>query len=139
VIKFRLGLQAQAFTGDWLKIKCVQSESFFILGYEQSAVAPGGIGRLLLAARKGDGLVYVGGVGTGFTRGSAAALKRQMDKIIVPAPAVDTGKKRLKVTWLRPEIIAEINFRGWTRDQKLRHSSFRGIKDQADVGAVLVI
>jgi len=41
-------------TGDWLKIKCIQSESFVVIGYEQSAVARGGIGSLLLAARRGD-------------------------------------------------------------------------------------
>ncbi len=52
--------------GDWVKIKCIQSDSFFIVGYEPSTAALGGIGRLLLAARKGNDLVYVGGVGTGF-------------------------------------------------------------------------
>ncbi len=38
--------------GDWVKIKCIQSDSFFIVGYEPSTAALGGIGRLLLAARK---------------------------------------------------------------------------------------
>ena len=46
--------------GDWLKIKCIQTESFAIVGYEPSTAALGGIGRLLLAARKGNELVYVG-------------------------------------------------------------------------------
>jgi bifunctional non-homologous end joining protein LigD len=126
-------------TGDWLKIKCVQSESFFIVGYEQSAVALGGIGRLLLAARKGDGLVYVGGVGIGFTRGAAAALKRMMDKTTAAAPSVDTGKKRPGVIWLRPELIAEINFRGWTGDGKLRHASYKGLREAADSTVVYEI
>ena len=45
-------------TGDWIKIKCIQSESFMIVGYEQSEAARGGIGSLLLAARKGDGWVF---------------------------------------------------------------------------------
>ncbi len=45
--------------GDWLKIKCIQSESFVIVGYEPSAVARGGIGSLLLAAYQGDAFVYV--------------------------------------------------------------------------------
>jgi bifunctional non-homologous end joining protein LigD len=40
--------------GDWVKIKCIQSDSFFIVGYEPSAAALGGIGRLLLAARQGN-------------------------------------------------------------------------------------
>ncbi|MGO7616438.1 hypothetical protein ACC689_34810, partial [Rhizobium ruizarguesonis] len=54
-------------TGDWLKIKCVQSEIFMIVGYEQSASARGGIGSLLVAGRQGFDLVYVGSVGTGFS------------------------------------------------------------------------
>jgi bifunctional non-homologous end joining protein LigD len=49
--------------GEWLKVKCIQSDGFVIIGYESSADGFGGVGRLLLAARKGDGLVYVGGVG----------------------------------------------------------------------------
>lgn len=49
-----------------LKIKCVQSDSFVIVGYEASASARGGIGSLLLAAYQGDAFVYVGSVGTGF-------------------------------------------------------------------------
>jgi len=51
--------------GDWLKIKCIQSDSFAIVGWEQSMVARGHIGSLLLGAYGGDGLVYVGSVGTG--------------------------------------------------------------------------
>ena len=53
-------------TGDWLKIKCLQSESFMIVGYEQSLTARGGLGSLLLAGRKGHDWIYVGSVGTGF-------------------------------------------------------------------------
>jgi bifunctional non-homologous end joining protein LigD len=123
-------------TGDWLKVKCVQSDSFLIVGYEQSAAALGGIGRLLLAARKGDGLVYVGGVGTGFTAATASALKRHMDRIAIDKPAVNTGKRRPNVTWVRPELVAEINFRAWTNDGKLRHASFKGLRDEADIGSV---
>lgn len=44
--------------GDWVKAKCVQSEGFVIVGYEPSCDALGGIGRLLLAARKGNDLVW---------------------------------------------------------------------------------
>jgi bifunctional non-homologous end joining protein LigD len=50
-------------TGDWVKIKCVQSESFAVIGYEPSTALPGGIASLLLAARYRDGYKYVGSVG----------------------------------------------------------------------------
>jgi bifunctional non-homologous end joining protein LigD len=67
--------------GDWLKIKCVQSESFFIVGYERSVAARGQIGSLLLAGRRGDELVYVGSVGTGFKESEAWRLRGMMDRI----------------------------------------------------------
>ena len=123
-------------TGDWLKIKCVQSEGFLIVGYERSADAFGGVGRLLLAARQGDDLVYVGGVGTGFSSSSATALRRRMDKIAIAAPAVDTGKKRKNAVWVRPELVAEIEFRAWTADGKLRHASFKGLREAADAADI---
>ena len=81
-------------SGDWLKIKCVQSESFAIIGYEPSAMALGGIARLLLAARKGNELVYVGSVGTGFTQASGAQLRKQMDALIIPKSAVRVAGSR---------------------------------------------
>ncbi|MBP2487283.1 bifunctional non-homologous end joining protein LigD [Rhizobium leguminosarum] len=48
--------------GDWVKVKCIQSDSFAIVGYEISMAARGHLGSLLLAARKGADLVYVGSV-----------------------------------------------------------------------------
>jgi len=60
-----------------VKIKCLQSDSFFI-GYEPSAAALGGIGRLMLAARKGNDLVYVGGVGTGFKLRETIKLRKDL-------------------------------------------------------------
>ncbi|MBY5488675.1 ATP-dependent DNA ligase [Rhizobium leguminosarum] len=124
--------------GDWLKIKCIQSDGFLIVGYEKSAASFGGIGRLLLAARKGGKLVYVGGVGTGFNERSAAELREQMDKLIIGKPAVDTGRKRNAV-YVHPELVAEIEYRAWTHDGKLRHASYKGLREPQDNVAVAAI
>ncbi|MGZ2453212.1 bifunctional non-homologous end joining protein LigD [Rhizobium ruizarguesonis] len=121
--------------GDWLKIKCTQSDGFAIVGYEKSSASFGGIGRLLLAARKGDEFVYVGGVGTGFNERSAAELREQMDNLIISKPAVDTGRKRNAV-FIDPKLVAEIEYRAWTHDGKLRHASYKGLRDAADVATV---
>lgn len=120
--------------GEWLKIKCVQSEGFVIIGYEPSRAAHGGIGRVLLAARSGDHLAYVGGVGTGFSFKSGTELREQLNAIEVPKPIVPL--KRKGVIWTAPELVAEIEFRGWTTDQKLRHASYKGLRDEADVASV---
>ncbi|OBY04440.1 ATP-dependent DNA ligase [Rhizobium leguminosarum bv. trifolii] len=121
--------------GDWVKIKCIQSDGFAIVGYEKSTASFGGIGRLLLAARKGSDLVYVGGVGTGFNERSAAELREQMDKLIIGKSAVDTGRKRNAV-FVDPKLVAEIEYRAWTHDGKLRHASYKGLRDVQDNAAV---
>jgi bifunctional non-homologous end joining protein LigD len=115
--------------GDWFKIKCVQSETFLIVGYEPSPVALGGIGRLLLAARRGDGMVYVDGVGTGFTQKMGSTLKKQLEALIIEKLAVTL--KRKGVRWTQPVLAAENAFRAWT-DETLRHASVKGLREDAD-------
>jgi bifunctional non-homologous end joining protein LigD len=121
--------------GEWLKIKCVQSETFLIIGWEASAGALGGIGRLLLAARRGDALVYVGSVGTGFTVKTASELRRRLMSILIEKPAV-AGATKKGMRWVEPAIAAEVAFRAWTGDGKLRHASFKGVRDDADAGEI---
>ncbi|MDR9806496.1 non-homologous end-joining DNA ligase [Rhizobium hidalgonense] len=122
--------------GEWLKIKCIHSDGFVIIGYEKSTASFGGIGRLLLAARKGGELVYVGGVGTGLNERSAVELRQQMDKLMINKPAVDTGRKRDAV-FVDPKLVAEIEYRDWTRDGKLRHPSYKGLREEQDSAAVM--
>jgi bifunctional non-homologous end joining protein LigD len=118
--------------GDWIKVKCVQRESLFIVGYEPGGL--GGIGRLLLGAYQGETVVYVGSVGTGFTAREASRLRELMDLIKLPKPAVNL--RRDGVVWIRPTLIAEIAFRAWTVDQKLRHASYKGLREVQDNAAV---
>lgn len=125
-------------SGDWLKIKCVQSESFAIIGYEPSAMALGGIARLLLAARKGNELVYVGSVGTGFTQASGAQLRKQMDALLIPKSAVRVAGSRQANRWIKPQLVAEVAFRAWTDDGKLRHASYKGLREDADEASVYI-
>ncbi|MBB2754621.1 UNVERIFIED_ORG: bifunctional non-homologous end joining protein LigD [Rhizobium aethiopicum] len=124
-------------TGDWLKIKCIQSESFMIVGYEQSTVARGGIGSLLLAARKGHDWVYAGSVGTGFNTKNAQELRTTLDKLKTRQPAVPLKGKNL--VFAQPTLIAEIEFRGWTKDGSLRHASYKGLREVQDNAAVFDI
>ncbi len=120
--------------GDWLKIKCVQSDSFAIIGYEPSSAALGGVGNLLLAAESSAGLTYVGSVGTGFSAASARSVRVRLDQIVVDRPVV--ALKRRGIVWTRPELLAEIAFRGWTGDRKLRHASYKGLREAADEASV---
>ncbi|QJS29300.1 non-homologous end-joining DNA ligase [Rhizobium ruizarguesonis] len=124
-------------TGDWVKLKCVQSESFVIVGYEPSNGAFGGFASLLLAAYKGIDLVYVGSVGTGFKEAQSVQLRKMMEKLHwkrKQPPVPYSGKRQ--VMWLQPTLIAEVEYRAWTNDGKLRHSAYKGLRkvqDNADV------
>ncbi|TCM78620.1 ATP dependent DNA ligase-like protein, partial [Rhizobium sp. BK068] len=122
--------------GDWLKIKCIQSDSFIIVGYEHSMVARSGIGSLLLAARKGDDWVYVGSVGTGFNERSAEYLRKTLDRIKRKTPPVSYAGRRKNLVWVQPTLIAEIEYRAWTHDGKLRHASYKELREVQDNAAV---
>jgi bifunctional non-homologous end joining protein LigD len=124
--------------GDWVKCKCVQSAGLLIVGYEPSSGGRGGFSSLLLGAYDGDELVYVGSVGTGFREGAARDLRAKMDKLPwkrKTPPVAYSGKRR--VVWIAPTLIAEIEYRAWTRDMKLRHSAYKGLRDRQDNADVL--
>lgn len=111
---------------EWLKIKCVRRDVFAIIGYEPSSV-PGVIGRLLLAARKGDDLVYVGGCGTGWSHQESVKLRELLNAIPAEHPSV--ALKRKGAVFARPLLVADVEYRAWTQDGRLRHPSFKGVRE----------
>jgi len=125
--------------GEWVKVKCIQSDSFAIVGYEHSMSARAGIGSLLLAARRGGKLVYVGSVGTGFKEAPTWKLREELDKLVTKKPAVEYAGRRKDIVWTRPRLIAEIEYRAWTADGKLRHASYKGLRDSADKAEIYEI
>ena len=117
-------------TGDWIKIKCVQSDTFAIVGYEPSTASMGAIASLLLGARYKDGYRYVGSVGTGFKHEEARRLKKLLDKVKTRLPVVSVPGKNLVMTG--PAFVCEVEYRAWTHEGKLRHPSYKGLRDQEE-------
>ncbi|AHK47151.1 putative ATP-dependent DNA ligase (plasmid) [Ensifer adhaerens OV14] len=116
--------------GDWLKLKCIQSDGFVVVGFELSTKVTGAISRLLLAARRGDELVYVGGVGTGFSDKMARDLRKQL--AAMPAKVPPVALKRNNAVFCEPAFAAEITYTELTSEGKLRHPSFKVMRELAD-------
>jgi bifunctional non-homologous end joining protein LigD len=107
---------------NWLKLKCVQTDQFIIVGYVPASSGMG-VGALRLATKD---LKYAGKVGTGFTDKAALSLRKQLDLISVPKPAIKLPKKR-DTTWVEPTLKAKVAYRDITNDGMLRHASFKGL------------
>lgn len=113
--------------GDWVKIKCVQSETFVVLGYTPEK--GGGVSRLLLGARRGEKLVYVGSVGSGIGWRTGARLRELLEKFRRKPTSPSTERGAI---WTTPAVLVEVKFRGWTDDNKLRHASYKGQRSEGD-------
>ncbi len=115
---------------DWLKIKALNQQEFAIIGWNPSTHSSKEIGSLHLAAKGDDGeFHYAGKVGTGFSAKQRVWLKNGLSEDVIPAsPAKDAPRVRA-ATWVRPRLVAQVAFTEWTADQRLRHPSFLGLRE----------
>src|SRR5271166_6006935 len=113
----------------WIKSKCSARQEFVVAGFVPSTAA---IGSLVLGVYEGDGLHYVGRVGTGFSAAVARALYQRLEPMRAPAsPFVGrlSSEEARQVRFVQPELVAEVDFRAWTADGLLRHASFRALRE----------
>jgi bifunctional non-homologous end joining protein LigD len=122
----------QGRTNDWLKIKCLNSQEFVIGGFTEPAGARTGFGALLVGTKENGGLVYRGKVGTGYTDKTLKDLRFRFAKLEQeksPFSNPPKGAAMRNVHWLKPELVAQVEFAAWTRDGILRHPSFQGLRE----------
>ncbi|MDD4802720.1 MAG: DNA ligase D [Syntrophomonas sp.] len=117
--------------GDWIKLKCIKRQEFVIGGYTLSDKKTSGVSSLLLGVYAGKELIYAGRAGTGLTISRGKELEEIFAPIMKkesPFQQLPPSRKNEKVTWLEPELVAEIAFAEWTEDHLLRHASFKGLR-----------
>jgi bifunctional non-homologous end joining protein LigD len=116
----------------WVKLKHGHHEEFVIAGFTRGeGMREKTFGALVLAQHDEHGLLrHAGNVGSGFDEDTLEALSARLRPLRVKRPVLDDPNKDLKdAIWVRPELVAQISFAGRSRDGRVRHAVFRGLRE----------
>ena len=123
----------------WLKSKCNLEQEFVIGGFMPAKDNLKAIGALLLGYYKNGKLLYAGKVGTGFSRKLAGDIYKKLIPLkISEAPfsgKVERGRRGY--IFVKPEILCEISFLEWTPEGHIRHSVFKGLREDKNPKEVI--
>jgi len=114
----------------WLKMKCEASQEFVVGGFTDPQGARVGLGALLVGYYDAQDLVFAGKVGTGLDTAGLLHLRARLDRATVPVPPFTrgTGLPKVRVHWVRPEVVVQVAFLEWTVHGKLRHGRLLGVR-----------
>ena len=114
---------------DWAKIKGDQRIDVVVVGYMPSQKRP--FSSLAVAVERDDGLHFVGGVGSGYSQAELSRTRKKLDSLTVksPPPMKNREIAAKKIVWVKPQLMAEVQYTGFTGDAQLRHARFLGWKE----------
>jgi len=124
---------------NWIKLKCARRQEFVIGGYTLSAKRTSGVSSLLLGVYEDGELVYAGRAGTGLSTADREKLEKKFAGLKRKDPPFQrlpksqlTPRPQETITWLEPELVAEVKFAEWTEENLLRQASFQGLRADKD-------
>jgi len=112
----------------WLKLKCQAAQELVIGGFTEPSGSRIGFGALLLGYYDNGRLRYAGKVGTGYDTATLRRLRQRLDTLEQRNPPFDEPVRERAAHWVRPELVAQVGFSEWTRDGRLRHPRFLGLR-----------
>jgi bifunctional non-homologous end joining protein LigD len=122
---------------DWLKFKCSAEQELVIGGFTAPKGSRTDLGALLVGYYDGDSLRYAGKVGTGFTQATLRDLADRLAPLTrETSPFADEIRER-HVTWVTPKLVGQVGFSEWTRDGRLRHPRFLGLREDKAASEVV--
>ena len=126
---------------DWVKVKHLLRQSAVVCGWKPGEGGRSGrIGSLLLGVHSGAGLVYAGHVGTGFTAATLRLLDERLAPLARTTPPYDGEVPRehaRTAQWVEPVLVVDVDLTAWTKDGRLRHPSYKGLRDDLDPAGVV--
>ncbi len=126
---------------EWLKSKCADRQEFVVAGFAPSTADARSVGALVLAVYERGKLKYAGRTGTGFTHDTARQLFHTLkarERKASPLDAVPKEERgRRAPIWVEPDMVVEVDFRGWTHGDRVRQSSFQGVREDKQAKQVV--
>jgi bifunctional non-homologous end joining protein LigD len=113
---------------DWLKIKCSHEQELVVGGWTDPKGSRQRFGALLVGYWDGDRLRYAGKVGTGFDGATLERVWKELERLGQRESPFSGQRLPSRAHWVKPELVAQIAFTEWTRDGKLRHPRFLGLR-----------
>jgi ATP-dependent DNA ligase len=123
---------------DWLKLKCHHEQELVIGGFTAPKGSRTEFGALLVGYHEDGALRYAGKVGTGFGHDTLRDLGERMRKLerdsspFEPFKPIPPGTR-----WVEPELVAQVGFAEWTRDGRLRHPRYIGLREDKPAAEVV--